>query len=138
MKIKAIDGLPVEDAKRPILLKITKGDCKKADRKEPSTCAVAQAFYRQTNAQEVRIHLARAYVKTTPDKWVRYIVEKAMRLELVVFDRGGTFAPGEYRLSAPQPSKRIGARPAKPGPKLKRGTPRRPPHVLVDVRHGPA
>jgi hypothetical protein len=77
MKIKAIDGLPVVDARKPIILNVIKADCKGGDIKEPSTCAVARAFQREFHVKEVRVHLTRAYVKTSPDKWTRYVVEVA-------------------------------------------------------------
>jgi hypothetical protein len=139
VKIKAIDGLPVEDARHPIVLHISKEDCKHGDNKNPAGCVAALALRRQLRAKEVRVHVGRVYVRTTPDKWVRYQVPTSMRTEIVVFDRGGSFAPGEYKLSPPRPSKRLGKRYGGSKPYKKgAGKKRRTPHVLADVRQGPA
>lgn len=49
MKIKAIDGKPVFDAKKPILLTINKNDVDKADPKEPMDCMVASRRSRKSS-----------------------------------------------------------------------------------------
>lgn len=66
-----------------------------------------------------------------------------LRSEIIAFDRGGTFARGEYTLSAPQPTKRADERKDSRGKvrKAKTGKPaakRRSPHIITDVRNGPA
>lgn len=55
------------------------------------------------------------------------IVPRSMRTEIVAFDRGGTFAPGEFRLAAPQPSKLLGKKSGGRSPHKKRGKHLRPP-----------
>ena len=40
MKVKAIDGKPIFDAKKAITINITPNDIAKADKKEPADCAV--------------------------------------------------------------------------------------------------
>lgn len=137
MRIKEIDGLPVMDAKTPITLKVTKNDIARADIKEPANCAVARACRREMHAKEVRVHLGRVYVRTNEGGWLRYMTPPAMRQEIIAFDRGGTFEPGEFTLRVMPPTKRLGQ--ATGGRKPQRGGPkRRPPHVLTNVRHGPA
>lgn len=140
MKVKAIDGKPVFDAKRPITLNITPNDIAKADRKEPADCAVARACRRDLHAKEVRVHLGRVYVRMNEGNWQRFMTPKSLRSEIIAFDRGGTFEPGTFVLPAPQPSKRAsgkrqGSAPKKPS---RRNGKNRVRHVVTDVRTGPA
>ena len=142
MKVKAIDGKPVLDAKRAITLTITPNDIAKADRKEPVDCAVARACRRELHAKEARVHLGRVYVRMNEGNWQRFLTPKALRSEIIAFDRGGSFEPGTFVLSAPTPSKvatgkrRGGKTPIK---KARRVTgAKRVRHVVTDVRTGPA
>lgn len=139
MRVHLIDGLPIVDAKRPMRLEVTKRIVDKADPKKPASCALAQACKAKEGVAEVRIHLTRAYVRLDGSRqWTKYLVTQRLRQEIVVFDRGGKFAPGEYHLLAVQPSKRIGADKRKrPGKKLRTGK-TRPYHHAYDVRVGPA
>src|SRR5689334_17574200 len=140
-RLTNIDNLPVQDARKPMMLTITKEDCKNGDPKHPQTCAAARALQREFRAKEVRVHLSRVYIKTTPDKWTRYTVPKSLRSEIIAFDRGGAFAPGEYYLQAARPSIRLGSKRKKPskrnGTHPQRGR-RASRHMVVDVRTGPA
>lgn len=146
MKLRAIDGLPVMDAKHAITITVTKADVEKADVKQPEGCAAARAINREMHSLEARVHLGRVYVKTNKDHWTRFMTPKNLRSEIIAFDRGGTFEPGEYTLSAPQPNARLtGRRRGAPHhsdrlgsttrkPKMKR----RPPTIVKNVRTGPA
>lgn len=136
--VKDIDGLPVFDAKRPVKLTVNKNDVEKADPKEPADCAVARACRRQLRAQEVRVHLSRIYVKTNKGSWTRYFTPRSMRSEIIAFDRGGTFEADEYYLAAPSPSHTLGKRRGSPKDYPKKGKKRRKPHIIKDVRTGPA
>lgn len=141
VKIRAIDGKPVIDAKRPIKLTVNKNDVDRADVKEPADCAVARACRRELHAKEVRVHLSRVYIRSNEGNWVRYMTPKAMRSEIIAFDRGGTFSPGEFQLAAPPPNKTLGKRRGSAKPQSKKGVSgkkRRKPHVVTDVRIGPA
>lgn len=135
-KVLQINGLPVIDAKRPLTLTVRKSDIARAaeSTQEPARCAVARACYRELHVLEARIHLARCYLRTNDHNWVRYQTPNAMRAEIVAFDRGGEFMPGEFTLS-PLPAsakKRRGATETKTGKK------RRSPTILRNVRGGPA
>lgn len=139
--MKDIDGIPVINARRPMTLTITPQDIAKADRKEPADCAVARACRRATHAKEVRVHLGRVYVRVNDGNWTRYMTPKYMRQEIIAFDRGGQFEPGEYTLSAPQPSKQSGKRQGGKNPKAPsggRGKKRKPYHIVTNVRAGVA
>lgn len=138
-RLASIDGLPVIDAKKPLELHIIMDDIRKADRKHPDACAVANACYREIHATEARVHLGRVYVKTTADKWVRYITPKSLRQEIITFDRGGVFEPGTYVLHKPQPSHQLGKqKPGRIAGKKVGAKKRRSPHVVTNVRSGPA
>ena len=142
--LKAIDGLPVLDAKRPLKLSITKGDIARAATsiKEPKGCAVARACMRELHVKEARVHLSRIYLRTNDSNWVRYLTPKELRSEIIAFDRGGSFQPCEVRLTPVPPSKQqrshqgsdepAGARSKRPNTKP------RAYHRIENVRAGPA
>lgn len=140
MAIKAIDGLPVIDAKKPLKLTINKNDIAKADRKEAADCAVARACRRDFHATEARVHLGRVYLRMNAGNWVRYMTPKPLRDEIIAFDRGGTFEPGTFQLQAPTPTKALGKRRggSKKSPTGGRGKKREQYHVVTNVRGGPA
>lgn len=146
MRGNAIDGLPIIDAKHPVVLKITEGDCARADRKEANDCVVARAIRRTLHAREVRVHLSRVYIRTNAGNWQRFSTPRNLRQEIVAFDRGGSFSPGEFKLTPVQPSarltgKRTGGKNSGPYGGRKKTNPNYKPrdkmHILKDVRNGP-
>lgn len=143
MALKQIDGLPILDAKKALVLTINDNDINKADRKEPADCAVARACRRDAHVKEVRVHLGRIYARQNEGNWLRYMTPRSLRSEIIAFDRGGKFAPGEYTLAAPTPSKKTGKAQGTKTNKTNKNRnrkmkQRRPPHVVTDVRGGPA
>ena len=139
-KVLSIDGLPVVDAKRPLVLRVTKADIVKAadSSKEPEKCAVARACYRELRVQEVRVHLARVYLRTNKTNWVRYLTPKDMRAEIIAFDRGGQFEPGEFRLVPVSPAMRFGVHRSVPSTNSGKGKKHKKYHLITNVRGGPA
>jgi hypothetical protein len=131
-----LDGLPIIDSNNPLVLRITQRDINGASIKDPENCAVARACRRELHAIEVRVHLARTYVRLNRHNWIRYMTPRPLRDELIAFDRGGTFEPGEYQLSMLSPSNRSGV--------IRRGGiangkgKRRKHHIITNVRTGPA
>ena len=74
MGLKTIDGLPIINAKKAIVLEVTSNDITHADPKEPTDCAMARACRRGLGAAEARVHLGRVYLRMRNGKqWVRYI-----------------------------------------------------------------
>jgi len=141
MRVKEIDGIPVIDAKRPFTLTVTKRDCANADPKEPSSCALARACRRELHVAEARVHLSRIYLRMRDGKhWRRYSTPKELRMEIVVFDRGGDFRPGVYRIPIVKPSARLGADKRKRQDNRARHDKGKKRHYtkLTDVRGGPA
>lgn len=95
-----INGHSVIDAKKPVKIRITTRDCRVGGNKDPGACAAARAVLREIpDATQARIHISRAYIQNSKGTWTRYLTSPALRTELVAFDRGGAFEPGEYILS---------------------------------------
>ena len=89
--------------------------------------------------KEARIHLGRVYLRTNETNWVRYQTPASMREEIIAFDRGGSFEPQEFRLAAVVPSKtKRTHQGGKDAPRSKRTKKRRAPHIVANVRGGPA
>lgn len=142
--IRGIDGLPIVDATKPLALLIDDKDVKGANVKEPAECVVARACRNHLHAIEVRVHLSRIYIRFNKGNWQRFLTPKAMRDEIIAFDRGGRFQTGTFALAPPNPNarltgKRTGGKKdrfshASKNPNRKS---RRAPNILKDVRTGP-
>lgn len=113
-KFMTIDGIPVKDAKGHLDLKITVEDINQSNSKDPSKCAAAVAAMRQLKVTEARVHLTKVYIKREPEGkqkyWERYEAPKALRSEIIAFDRGGAFEPGEFGLAPTPQSHTTGGR----------------------------
>jgi hypothetical protein len=130
-KPRRIDGLPVYDAKRPISITVTAKDVANAKRKSPGACVAALAAMRGLHAKEVRVHLGRVYVRHT-QSWLRYETKPRLRNEIIAYDRGGTFEPGEYDAPPPSVGHRAGERGS--GRPSTHPSKRRRPHFVANVR----
>ena len=132
-----IDGLPVKDALKKLTIEITPTDCKMGSKKQPTGCAAAIAIVRQVpSCTMARVHLGRTYVNLGK-KWLRFVTPQALRAEIIAFDRGGTFDPGEYTLvplSKGERDKR-GKRNSVTTQKHGRPGHHRQPHLATGVRH---
>jgi hypothetical protein len=138
-----INGAKVVDATKPLTIEILPKDIQKGNNKDPGACAAAQACLRQLHATAARVHIGRTYLMIDK-KWLRFNTPRSLRSEIIAFDRGGAFAPGEYTLKPLQPSER-----AKRGKRAgsadktdrngRRNTKKRPraKHVVTGIReHG--
>lgn len=93
-----IAGKRVVDATKPVTIKITPRDIAAGDNKNPSSCAAAKAAKHSIEeCISARVHIGRVYIEQDK-KWVRYNTPDSLKQEIIAFDRGGTFAPGEYIL----------------------------------------
>lgn len=103
---KTINGKPVVNASRSVSLHISPMDTKKGNVKNPGACAAALAAMREIpNCTAARVHLGRAYVYNEKKQhWVRFKTPESLRSEIIAFDRGGSFQPGEYKLRPLPPS----------------------------------
>ncbi len=132
MKIK---GLPVVNATKEVIITIMPKDIKKGNEKDPGHCAAALAFIREvTGCTEARVHLSKSYIRVGK-QWLRYNTPTSVRSEIIGFDSGGTFAPGDYVFKALPPSHRYDRHKVKKR-KMNRGAgkPRRPYHHLHGIR----
>lgn len=128
MKTMKIEGLPVKDAKKPVLLAITAGDVRKGKVKSPASCAAAVACKRQLGASEAHVHKSRTYLRFN-GHWVRYMTPASLQAEIVAFDRGGKFEPGEHRLARMQHYRNTNS-----GPRRKAGKKKQGYHVVKNIR----
>lgn len=130
--MKKIDGQLVVNAKRPVTFVVTTADIKKAARKSNPGCVIAVSCMRELEATAAKVHVARTFLNLG-GKWTRFKTSKALRTELIAYDKGGEFEPGEYELIPPSPSD-LEPRPANKNPdKRKR---RRPMHIVGGIRPG--
>lgn len=96
-----INGKKVVDARKPVEIHITQRDALVGANKNPSGCAAALAAKRDiAGCVSARVHIGCVYIEQK-NHWVRYLTPKALRTEIVAFDRGGSFQPGDYVLKAP-------------------------------------
>ena len=128
-----INGLPVVDGKRKIKIKVSEADVKRGNVKDPATCAAAKALLRRVRGcSQVRVHIARTYLKVG-NTWLRFHTPQSLRSEIVAFDRGAPFQPGEYVLTPMRPSHRSSGKRQGSKPVKRRGKPR-PYHRTIGVR----
>lgn len=92
-----LEGKPVFNSSRPMEIYITKEDVSFAKSKEPDACAAAVACLRNPGVQKALVHLSVTFIKTR-GKWFRYRTPVGLRDEIVAFDRGGSFYPGDFKL----------------------------------------
>ena len=131
MRSMKIEGLPVKDAKKSAILHITPTDVKKGKVKDPSGCAAALACIRDLGASDAHVHVGRTYLRFN-GHWTRYNTSQALRAEIVAFDRGGKFEPGEYRLIKIEPSRKGDK--SRDKRRNRTGKKRRGYHVLTNIR----
>lgn len=133
--MKQIDGRPVANASMPIRLSVTEADIKNGAPKNPYACAIALAAVRQVKgATAAKVHLSCVYIMIKGE-WRRYRTPEYATREIVAFDRGGRFIPGDYDL-LPVPTAELVRRVAsiRGTPKTSRPRKPRPRHYTEDVR----
>lgn len=103
---KTIEGKPVVNGSRRVTLHVSEREAKFGSSKNPADCAAARAAIREVpNCTKARIHLGRAYLYDERKKhWKRYKTTDGLRSEIIAFDKGGSFEPGEYDLRPLSPS----------------------------------
>ncbi len=107
-RVKMFEGLPVVDASADVCVSVTPADIRNASTKQPGKCAAAVAGSRELK-REVKVFLSRMYVKDEAKKrWVRFITPGNAAREIISFDRGSAFEPGDYTFKAPSPCQRLG------------------------------
>lgn len=127
------DRVKITDAKRDLVIHVTKADIRNATRSENKSCAVARALCRQENYKQAIVNKSRTVVQLKDGSWQRYITPENLYVELMVFDRGGEMQPDDYVLKAPKGSLRLGHHAKPKGPHLKTNGARKR-HVIENVR----
>lgn len=137
--MRTIAGQPVLNGARPIRLKVTDGDIAKGTRKNPDACAIALAACRRIKGvKHAKAHFTHVYLQFALDgPWYRYRTAPSARTEMIAYDRGGKFYPGEFdllpvpvRVAIKQARQRMGAS----TPRAKRRGPKRPRYFVPGVR----
>jgi hypothetical protein len=115
--MRMIDGTPVVDADEPVTVHVTSDDCSRGSKKDPEACAFAVALKRITQCDASRVHLGCTYLRFG-NKWLRYATPPSLKAEIISFDRGGGFYPGDFRLRPMPVALRL--KPAIPNQKRRR------------------
>jgi hypothetical protein len=134
--MRKIDGEPVGNAAVAIRLTITKADIQKGAPLNPNACAVALGAVRQMpEVIEAKAHLGCIYLRFRGQRgWRRYRTSQALAREIVAFDRGGKFFPGEYDLLPVPTGALIKRLRGESKPRSRSGPKRRKPHITEGVR----
>ena len=97
----------IVDSRKPLSIEVTGRDVNSAKRKDHQVCAMAVACKRKFKLDGVIISVKRAYA-IKGNRAVRFDIPETVSREIVSFDRGAEFVPGNYRLNAIPKSSRSG------------------------------
>jgi len=97
----------VVDADEQILFHVTKRDAKEGARKDHANCAGARALVREQHADGAVVGKSVTFV-VHENVATRYLTPVSVSREVVSNDRASEFEPGEYHLSPPTPTARLG------------------------------
>lgn len=97
----------VNDADTNATITVTQRDVNTSKRKDHAGCALAVAAKRQFSATGMIVSRSTAYV-IHRNVATRYYLPESIRKEIVSFDRGSEFAPGEYIMRNETKSRRLG------------------------------
>jgi hypothetical protein len=134
IKSRKLNGLPIVDAKHGLVLNIKKCDITGSKKADASSCAAARALKREVGSN-ARVYLTRTYIQTGK-VWQRFITPQSISREIVAFDRGAAFEPGEYILKPPSKTQKLDhyrKSGAKTGTRKNKNG-RKPRHVTGSVR----
>lgn len=101
------NNLKVRDSRRHMVVTVLAKDLKGARRNNPECCAFARACKRQKKVDAVHFFKTSAWIEKD-GVLTRFQLPESMKREIIVFDRGGKFAPGEYQLRAVSKARRLG------------------------------
>jgi hypothetical protein len=124
-----IEGKPVLNATKPVDIHITPLDIRTAKAKDPTACAAAKACVRELQATAAIVKRGRTYLKLGRS-WFRFKTPLSLRSEIISFDRGGVFEPGEHTLLVPDDWRSYKPR----GPHKAKGAKRRSYHAVAQIR----
>jgi hypothetical protein len=96
----------VKDASKDLIFKVTETDVRKARHKDHLECVLARACKRSFGVSTI-MALKTCYI-IQGNTAIRYKVPERAAREIVAFDRGASFSPGEYRFKAPSKREKLG------------------------------
>jgi hypothetical protein len=102
----------VTDAKEDVIVTVLPKDVSWAAHKNHSHCALARACTR--SGCDAAIISRSTAILINRGRAARYMLSSAAAREIVAFDRGAGFSPGEYLLKAPPKTQRLGKRAGSP------------------------
>lgn len=97
---KMLYGKPVLNAEKPFTIRVSARDIKTADKKAPTTCALARGAMHESRVISSRIGQRIALIEFR-DRVERYKITPEDSKRIMAFDRAGYFQPGEYTLTPP-------------------------------------
>jgi len=96
---KKYKGQKVANSGRRLRINITAKDIEKGTPLDPENCAAAECIKRSTGANDVSVHRGVVYIQQREGgQYQKFMTSGGLRLETIVFDRGGRFIAGEYDL----------------------------------------
>jgi len=97
----------VSDAKEAVEITVNRKDCKIAQKRNPTECALAKAAKRELKVDKVIIGISSSYlIKGT--EAIRFQTPQSVQREIVSFDRHQDFAEGSYNLVPKSGNNRMG------------------------------
>lgn len=99
--------------------------------KQHNKCVVAEACKKEKNFDGAVVALTKVYL-VKGNKAIRYDVPESLEIEIKAFDKGGRFAPGEYRLE--KPYHKLGTPRAPMKVRTVTGATKKYRHITKDVR----
>ena len=93
---RKLNGKEVVPSHRRLRINITQADIDKGEVLNPNACAAAQAIQRALKKQ-AKVHRGVTYLDEGK-AYRKYRTSTALRMETIIFDRGGRFMPGPYDL----------------------------------------
>lgn len=123
----------VRDADDSIDVTVTANDDKVSRKKEHDGCAMAVACKRELKLDGVIVARKSAYTIKN-NVATRYELPESVSREVVSFDRGAGFAPGDYSMRPPSESRRLGRQTGGGGSRTGTGKPIKRKHSTANIR----
>lgn len=99
----------VVDAKEGVKVTVTRGDVAWSEKRNGNACVMAKACERSLHVDGALVNRTRAFL-IRGNTALRYGLTQRTQREIVAFDRGGQFMPGDYYLTRLIGSEAIGAK----------------------------
>lgn len=92
-------GYEVISSARRLRIEVTAKDIDNGTPLDPENCAAAECIKRTLGASDVAVHRGVVYIQRKAEgKYMKYRTTSSLRMETIIYDRGGRFMAGEYDL----------------------------------------